>query len=281
MVIAPNRAPRQAPLLLAINYFGNHTLLRDPRIRLSEAWMPERGEGVVDHRSTEASRGTWAEIWRIEEIVDRGYALAIFYNGDVDPDSPDLRGLQKFFPVADPASRCGTIAAWAWGLQRAVDYLVTVPEIDGGRIVVTGHSRLGKAALLAAALDDRIACAIPHQAGAGGSAPSRATVALGKAFNTLDTGSTKRPETVADLNEKFPHWFNGRFKSYNGRAEAATNFSAVSPPAASRFIIPTRCAVPPGGSSASVAILPPDSTAPSGTAMCGTGSIPEIITLSN
>jgi hypothetical protein len=48
--------------------------------------MPERGAGVVVNRATEASRGTRAEIWRIEQVIDRGYAVATFYNGDVDPD---------------------------------------------------------------------------------------------------------------------------------------------------------------------------------------------------
>ena len=174
LLVVPNRRTAPAPVILGMNYFGNHTLLHDRRVRLADNWMPERGAGVVENRATEASRGTWAEIWQIEEMIDRGYAVATFYNGDIDPDTPDRRGLQRFFPAADPANACGTIGAWAWGLQRAVDYLVTAPGIDPRRIVVTGHSRLGKAALVAAAFDERIALAIPHQAGCGGSAPSRA-----------------------------------------------------------------------------------------------------------
>lgn len=219
MLIVPNKRSKAAPVVLGINYFGNHTLVRDKKVRLSDKWMPERGAGVVANRATEASRGTWADIWRIEELIDRGYALATFYNGDVDPDTPDQRGLQKHFPQADPADDCGSIAAWAWGLQRAVDYLVTAPGIDARRIIVTGHSRMGKAALLAAAFDERIALAIPHQAGCGGSAPSRARIAVGKSYNTLDTVKTKPPETVADINDKFPHWFNSRFKEFNTQPE--------------------------------------------------------------
>jgi hypothetical protein len=105
------------------------------------------------------------------------------------------------------------------GLQRAVDYLVSAPGIDPRRIIVTGHSRMGKAALLAAAFDERIALAIPHQAGCGGSAPSRARIAIGKPYNTLDTLQTKPPETVANINEKFPHWFNARFKEFDTQPE--------------------------------------------------------------
>jgi len=219
LLVVPNRRTAPAPVILGMNYFGNHTLLHDKRVRLPENWVPERGEGVVRNRSTEASRGTWAEIWRIEETIDRGYAVATFYNGDIDPDTPSERGLQRFFPPADAADSCGTIGAWAWGLQRAVDYLVSSPGIDPRRIVVTGHSRLGKAALVAAAFDERIAMAIPHQAGCGGTAPSRARIAIGKPWNNLDSPQSKRPETVTDLNEKFPHWFNARFKEFNDHAE--------------------------------------------------------------
>ena len=219
MLVVPNRRASPAPVVLGINYFGNHTLVHDKNVRLPDNWMPERGEGVVANRSTEASRGTWAKIWPIEDLIDRGYALATFYNGDVDPDAPDQRGLQKFYRQADPADESGTIGAWAWGLQRAVDYLVTAPGIDARRIVVTGHSRLGKAALLAAAFDERIAIAIPHQAGCGGSAPSRARIAIGAPYNTLDTAQTKPPETVANINDKFPHWFNSRFKEFNAQPD--------------------------------------------------------------
>jgi len=219
MLVVPNRRAAPSPVVLGMNYFGNHTLVHDKRVRLADNWMPERGVGVVNNRSTEASRGSWGDIWRIEDIIARGYAVATFYNGDIDPDTPDMRGLQKFFPASNPADACGTIGAWAWGLQRAVDYLVTAPGIDPKRIVVTGHSRLGKAALVAAAFDERIAIAIPHQAGCGGSAPSRARIAIGKPFNTLDTTRTKPPETVANINDKFPHWFNARFKEFNNRPE--------------------------------------------------------------
>ena len=219
MLVVPNQHAAPAPVILGMNYFGNHTLVRDTKVMLNTNWMPERGVGVVNNRSTEASRGSWAEIWQIEDVIDRGYALATFYNGDVDPDTPDQRGLQRFFPASNPADECGTIGAWAWGLQRAMDYLVTAPGIDPKRIVVTGHSRLGKAALLAAAFDERIALAIPHQAGCGGSAPSRARIAIGKSYNTLDTAQTRPPETVADINKAFPHWFNVRFKEFNDQPE--------------------------------------------------------------
>src|SRR5205823_6560099 len=129
--------------------------------------------GVVNNRATEAGRGAQAGVWNVEATIDRGYAFATFYNGDVDPDRDDFSdGVHPhFFPPGQTARRphdWGTIAAWAWGLQRAVDYLVTDRDLDRRRIAVVGHSRNGKAALLAAAFDERIALAIPLQAGCGG-----------------------------------------------------------------------------------------------------------------
>ena len=220
LLVVPNGRTRPAPVVLGINYYGNHTLVHDPKVRRHDLWVPAYGKGVVDNRVTEEMRGSWADIWRIEDVIARGYAVASFYNGDVDPDRPDERGLQRHFSPADPADACGTIGAWAWGLMRAVDHLVTVPEIDVRRIIVTGHSRMGKAALFAAAFDERIALAIPHQAGTGGSAPSRTAIKPTEPLNTAPSKWPLKPnETIARLNEKFPHWFNARFKEFGSQPE--------------------------------------------------------------
>lgn len=195
-----------APIFLGINFCGNHCLLDDPKIRVPSAWIYDRYPGVVKNRATEAGRGKQIDVWNIEQSIDRGYAVATFYNGDVDPDHAGKRdNIQKHIRLGDQPSPSdwGTIAAWAWGIHRAVDYLVTVKEIDAKRIAVVGHSRLGKTALLAAAFDERIALAIPHQAGCGGTAPSRGKIG----------------ESVKRINDSFPHWFNGNFKQFNGRPE--------------------------------------------------------------
>jgi hypothetical protein len=100
----------------------------------------------------------------------------------------------------------GTIALWAWGFHRVVDFLTDNPTlVDPKRIAVVGHSRNGKTALLAGAMDERIALVIPHQAGCGGTAPSR----------------TKDPkaESVLKINTSFPHWFCGNFKKFNENVE--------------------------------------------------------------
>lgn len=208
LLVVPNREKGPAPVFVGPNFYGNHTALNDPSVALPTAWMPERGPGVKDHRATEAGCGTQVDVWAIDDAVERGYAVATFYCGDVAPDHPGRD--DGLFPVFRAAGRkepvpveWGAVAAWAWGLSRAVDYLVTDRDIDRERIAVVGHSRLGKAAIVAAAFDERIALAIPHQAGCGGTAPSRGKVG----------------ESVKQINDRFPHWFDDVFKTFNDQPE--------------------------------------------------------------
>jgi dienelactone hydrolase len=204
LLVLPNQLLAPAPVFLAMNFCGNHALVDDPRVPLTRGWVPGSCKGCTNNSATEASRGAQTADWPLSEIVRRGYALAAFYSGDVDSDRADVSdGLYAFLANGDssrnvPANR-GTLAAWAWGFQRCVDYLVEDPDIDAQRIAAVGHSRNGKAALLAAAFDDRIAIAFPHQAGCGGSAPSRG----------------KTGESVKVINDHFPHWFNAAFKQFN------------------------------------------------------------------
>jgi hypothetical protein len=210
LFIPAKRAARPAPaVFLGLNFTGNHTVLADPRIEIPTAWMPD-GAGVEHNHAVAAGRRTAADQWEIEHIIDRGYAVATFYYGDIAPDKPGLDG--GVFPFFRPAGQTtqgptdwASVAAWAWGLQRAVDYLLTDSDVDGKRIIVFGHSRLGKAALMAGAFDDRIAAVIAHQAGCGGSAPSR--------------GHNPKSEPVTRINNTFPWWFDGEFKKFNGRED--------------------------------------------------------------
>ena len=210
LLVVPNHRNGPCPVFVGMNFGGNHAVLSDPAVRLPTGWVPGRRPGVVDNRATEAGRGSEVSTWAIEQSIDRGYAVATFYCGDVDPDRADVReGIQPYIAklggTKPGPDDWGTLAAWAWGIHRVVDDLVASPEIDKGRIAVVGHSRLGKVALLAAAFDDRIALAVPHQAGCGGTAPSRC--------------HNPKSETVKRINTNFPHWFDATFKQFNDAPE--------------------------------------------------------------
>lgn len=200
LLAIPNKRTGPVPVFVGLNFAGNHATLHQSWIRVPTSWMYGNRKGVKNNRASEAGRGTEVDTWAIEDTIDRGFAVATVYSGDIEPDRADVReGVQAVFDQGKRPEAWGTIAAWAWGIHRVLDYLVTVPELDAGRIIVVGHSRLGKTALLAGAFDERIAVVMPHQAGMGGTAPSRGTVG----------------ESVKRINTSFPHWFNGNYKLFN------------------------------------------------------------------
>ncbi len=205
LVVVPNQRLGPAPTFVAMNFCGNHAVVSDPRVPLSKGWLYSSCKGCESGRATEASRGSQSKDWPIEELMARGYALVSFASSDIDSDRADVSDgiyawLAELDPLFDnrPHDR-GTIAAWAWGFSRVMDYVVTDRDLDPLRAAAVGHSRNGKTALLAAAFDERFALAIPHQAGCGGTAPSRG----------------KKGESVKQINDRFPHWFNAKFKEYN------------------------------------------------------------------
>jgi hypothetical protein len=204
LMVSPNHRRGPSPVFLGMNFTGNHTLVTDTNVPLTTSWMPGRMPVVTNNHATEAGRGTETHVWELEQSIDRGYAVATYYCGDVEPDTTNAQdGVRETIRVPRSADDWGTLAAWAWGMQRAVDYLARDPDIDPQRIAVVGHSRFGKASILAAAFDERIALVIPLQAGCGGTAPSRGHVG----------------ESVKRINTSFPYWFCDVFKEFNDQPE--------------------------------------------------------------
>lgn len=197
------RGATNPPVFLALNKCGNQEVLADPRVAGTTSWI----DTAVCGATVEASRGGRASNWPVAEIVRRGFAFATFHESDVDPDTSADRDFSDgvhphFVPEGRaPAVRWGRIAAWSWGLSRAVDWLVASGRVDPARIAVVGHSRRGKAALWAGATDDRIGMVIAHQSGTGGAALSRSLVG----------------ESVQIINQSFPSWFDDVFPTFANR----------------------------------------------------------------
>ncbi len=207
LMYLPNLEGRaSAGTFVGLNFQGNHTIQNDPRIAVPTSWVRDRNDGSVkQHRATEAGRGIASSRWPVEKIVARGYGLATVYYGDIDPDFDDgfKNGVHQLFPdSADgtpTGNAWGSIATWAWGLSRVVDYLEQDKDVDAGRIILMGHSRLGKTSLWAGAHDERFAVVISNDSGCGGAALNR------RRFG----------ETVQRINTSFPHWFCDNFVKYN------------------------------------------------------------------
>jgi hypothetical protein len=188
LMYLPNQVKGKAPLFLGYNFGGNQTVHRDPEI------IP----------TSEAERASAQSRWPVEKIISAGYGVASMDCNQVFPDNSEgLRSsVLRLFGVNDETdlrmNSGQAMTAWAWGLSRVMDYLQTDPEADSDKVIVIGHSRLGKAALWAGAQDTRFAAVISNESGCGGAALSK------RAFG----------ETIAIITANFPYWFCKNFRSY-------------------------------------------------------------------
>jgi hypothetical protein len=132
----------------------------------------------------------------LASLANRGYIIAEFDRTKFSPDKNTRNNL------SEQNFDTGAIVEWAWGYQRAIDYLITLKIIDKSKIAVTGWSRGGKAALLAGAFDDRIALVAPNCSGTSGSGPLR----------YIDSGAEK----LDDIVTRFPYWFCSNLSKYKG-----------------------------------------------------------------
>lgn len=139
-------------------------------------------------------------------LLGRGYAILTYDYRTTAADTPDTRkaGFFRAYPEYD----WGAAGAWAWGMSRCVDYLETQAWVDKTKIIAVGHSRVGKATLIAGAFDERFAVVAPAGAGCFGTSAYRFS---GK------TRSGK--EGLEEYTARFPYQVGPRLAEFSGQVE--------------------------------------------------------------
>ena len=216
LLYIPNDAKGPVPVFVGLNFYGNHATTSEdgvipfrigfePTERMKKSWKwPIIGNG--------AKRGLNARRWPYAEIVRRGYAVCTACYHEFYPDFMDVgkhSALALFMDEKDvdgPQLKYTPIGAWAWGLSRMLDYCISEPRIDGSKAAVVGHSRLGKTALWAGAVDERFGLVCPNDSGCGG-------VALHKRmFGEVIADHLPHRSTGSDA-----FWFTEPFAEARGR----------------------------------------------------------------
>ena len=202
LIYLPNKKIK-SPVFLAYNFEGNHSVNNDPSIIIYRSKENE-STNEKNEETRENKRGGRESRWALNKIIDSGYGLATIDYNNVDPDKNDFSDgihslLYKFGQIKPAKNEWGSISAWAWGMSRIMDYLETEELIDPKKVILFGHSRLGKTALWAGATDLRFSMVISNNSGCGGAAISRRRIG----------------EKILDINTNFPHWFAKNFHNFN------------------------------------------------------------------
>jgi len=196
LVITPRNAKAPLPVVIATNFCGNRAALAGRYKQVDRpAWSPARCRTPLQQWAAETMHGSDIIAPPFAMLVKAGYAVVTFFPGEIVEDDPrlsheTLRALSA--DMDESAPKAGALAAWAWGYSRAIDAVITDARFDAGRIALWGHSRFGKAALLAAAFDERAALVVANQSGTFGATLSHTT----------------RGESMRAITTQFPHWFS-------------------------------------------------------------------------
>jgi hypothetical protein len=198
---------KPVPLLLNVGFTANSLIVDDPGVKQGTIWNRNKQKVPAERRFRFGGLN-------VLPVLEKGFGIATVYYGDIDPDflGGVQYGVRKLYlkpGQTEPASdEWGSIAAWGWGLSRALDYFETDEKIDAKRVALFGISRLGKTVLWAGARDTRFAMVIASCSGEGGAALSRRN--YGETIKHL-TAPTRYPyqfcanyQKYGDHVDKFP-----------------------------------------------------------------------------
>lgn len=172
LIYLPAEAHGPVPVLLNLSFTANSNVVDDPGIKPGEVWGR-------DKKRVPAPQAPNFGKLDVLPFLASGIGVATVYYGDIDPDflggiRHGVRALYLKQGQTEPApDEWGAIAAWGWGLSRALDYFETDKGVDAKRVAIFGASRLGKTVLWAGARDTRFALVIASCSGEGGAALSR------------------------------------------------------------------------------------------------------------
>jgi hypothetical protein len=200
-IITPSSDTSMRGVFLLPYECGLRSALRDPSLPPPAGFTPGycNADGMLADLIGPMF-GEWVGGPPVDWLLERGYAIAAWHESDIAPDSAALHDAALERLGLDPAAydRPGTVSLWAWTISRVADAISADPEFADLPLVTMGHSRRGKAVLLAAARDRRIDVAIAHQAGTAGGALHGDGVG----------------EPVASITQSYPHWFVPGYAGY-------------------------------------------------------------------
>ena len=204
-VLLPSNADGPVPVILIQTFCPRWDTIPDPAVPRPEDSGSCAGGGFGTSVATYVF-GRYIATPPVEMILDAGYAIATIYPDEIVPDRAEtglaeLRRLSEGYD--DDETRWGAVGAWGWLFSRMVDVLEADPRFDKSAMIAWGHSRYAKAALVAAAFDDRIDGVIAHQSGTGGASLNQ----------------RKKGESVREITDQYPHWFAKAYAGFAGREE--------------------------------------------------------------
>ncbi len=141
-----------------------------------------------------------------QQLLAKGWGYAVLDTNSVQADNGAglTAGIIGLVNQGQPRSLedWGVLAAWSWGASRALDYFETDPAVDAKQVGLEGHSRWGKATIVAMALDQRFAIAYVSSSGEGGA--------------KLHRRNFGQPLNAVTIPEEY-HWLGGNFLKYATR----------------------------------------------------------------